>query len=120
MCSTDIIIETYNRHIVICDKYNISFPLFSDISEWFIRLNDEFNRDIKGTDSYNVFVKYNNKLAPKLLDDAFDRIVRECVLVDEPHEHKYTYKSILRDKDWRLHKIYCDLKLFYDYVPWVL
>ena len=118
--SSDTIRDMYNKHKAVCDRYNISFTLFSDISEWFIKLNDEFNRDINGENSYNVFVRYNNELAPKLLDDAFDRIIHECNIVTQPLKQKYTYKNIIREKDWSLHQIYYNLRLFYDYLPWVL
>ena len=64
-------------------------------------------------DSHKYLIQYN-KLYSKLMDDTFDRIVRECKLVQNPHKTKYTYNIIIQSKNWELNEIYNNIaKIFY-------
>ena len=64
-------------------------------------------------DSHKYLIQYN-KLYSKLMDDTFDRIVRECKLVKNPHKTKYTYNKIIQSKNWELNEIYNNIaKIFY-------
>ena len=117
-------IEIYNKQKELCDKYNISYELFADISKSFIELNNEFINEACEDELFNIThlaIKYRKKKVSKLYDDAFDRIVRECRLVEQPLDEKYTYRRIRIMRDWRLNDIFCELQyLFNDFIQCIL
>ena len=132
--TSDTILDIYNKHKDLCNKYNISFSLFEDISKSYIKLNNEFIEEAceNELDKFDILFQntYPNSLishyakfkVQNIFDDAFDRIVRECNIVENPVDIKYTYKNIRRRiRDWRLNDIYCELQyLFYDFIPWII
>ena len=132
--TSDTILDIYNKHKDLCNKYNISFSLFEDISKSYIKLNNEFIEEARENelDKFDILfhntypnrliTHYANFKVQNIFDDAFDRIVRECNIVENPVDIKYTYKNIRRRmRDWRLNDIYCELQyLFYDFIPWII
>ena len=122
--ASNTILDAYNKQKDLCDKYNISYELFADISKSFIELNNEFIKEACKDEFLNIkslAIKYRKKKVSSLMDDAFDRIVRECRLVEQPEDAKYTYRHIRIIRDWRLNDIFCELQyLFNDFIPCIL
>ena len=75
--------------------------------------NDIYEKFTLSQDSHKYINQYD-KLCFKLMDDTFDRVIRECKLVSKPHKAKYTYNELIRNTNWELDELYDNIvDIFY-------